>query len=207
MGVAGIAAQGNIWVRSVEVFDGTPPAPTPAFNGRSIYKTNFSTVKPFRFTIQDRQANDPDAATRVPNGILLHCWKPESVAEFRGEVGEGRASIGVVNLNDNISAQILFQPDAGLNVNFLPGKNYGVRVEYRALNDADGRVDIRNPKGNDFPSIAGAHLNGTNGGWKTVDVTFRRPVDGGVDICLMNNSVGEGNILSIRSLEVFELDR
>ncbi len=207
MGVSGIAAQGTISIRSVEVYDGAAPAPTPAFAGRSIFKTNFSNVKPFRFTYQDRQAGDPDAATRVPTGILLHCWKPESVAEFRGEVADGRASIGVANLNDNISAQILFQPDAGLNINFVPGKNYGVRLEYRALNDADGRVDVRNPRANDFSTIAGAHLSGTNGGWKTVDVTFQRPVDGGIDICVMNNAVGEGNILSIRSLEVFEIEK
>ena len=129
------------------------------------------------------------------------------MADFRGEVADGRASIGVANLNDNISAQILFQPDAGLNITFVPGRTYGVRLEYRALNDAEGRVDVRNPKANDFASIAGAHLSGTNGAWKTVDLTFRRSVDGSIDICVMNNAVGEGNILSIRSLEVFELEK
>jgi len=207
MGTTGVAARGTIWVRSVEVYDGAAPAPTPAFAGRSIFKLNLAAVKPFRFTIQDRRASDPDAGTHAPSGVLLHCWKQESVAEFRGEVAEGRASIGVANLNDNLSAQMLFQPDAGLPINFVPGKTYGVRLEYRALNDAEGRVDVRNPKANDFSSVAGAQLEPTGGTWKTVDLTFKRPAEGSIDICLVNNAVGEGNIISVRSLEVFEIEK
>jgi hypothetical protein len=182
-----------------------PEGAAPA-SDRLIYTLDLSRVQPFRFQQQDGQASDPDWRSKVPGGVYLHCWKKESVAEFRAEVTDSRASIGVANLNDNLSSQILFQFD-GLNVPVQAGETYRVRMEYRTMNDAEGRVDVRNPKNGDYPSVAGARLEGTDGKWKAVELTFRRPADGNIDVCIINNALGEGNILSVRSLEVFEVGK
>ena len=174
-------------------------------NDKLVYTFDLSRIQPFSFKFQDGQPADQDWRNKVPGGVYLHCWKKESVAEFRGDAADGKASIGVANLNDDNSSQILFQFDEGLNLPLRPGENYRIRLEYRTMNDAEGRADIRNPKGGDFSSIATGRLESTDGKWKTVDVAFRRPVDGKIDICIINNSVGEGNVLSIRSVEVFEV--
>jgi hypothetical protein len=48
-------------------------------------------------------------------------------------------------------------------------------------------------------------LPGTGGQWRTVEVTFRRPPDGKLDAILDNTTVGEGNTLYFRALEIFEV--
>ena len=188
---------------SISSFELIPEFVRP--NDKLIYTLDLARVEPFRFKQQDGQPSDTDWRNKVPVGVYLHCWKKESVAEFRGEVSEGRPSIGVVNLNDNISSQILFQCDAGLGVPLRVDETYRVRMEYRMQNDAEGQVDVRNPHDNDYPSIANARLEPTDGKWRTVELTFRRPPNGTIDVCFVNNAVGEGNTLSVRSMEVYEV--
>src|SRR5262249_29613943 len=142
----------------------------------------------------------------VPGGVYMFCWKKESVAEFRGVVADGRGAIGVTNLNDERSSQIVFQFDDGLGVPLRPGREYRLRLEYRTTNEAEGKLYVRNPRGGDFPSIAEGDLSGTGGQWRAIEVTFRRPADGKLDAILDNTTVGEGNTLYFRSLEIFEVE-
>ena len=58
----------------------------------------------------------------------------------------------------------------------------------------------------DYPSIAEGPLAATGGLWRAVEVTFRRPADGKIDAILDNTTVGEGNALYFRSLEIFEVE-
>jgi hypothetical protein len=199
----GPLGNGNeLFLREVELIDTQNPGTT---QGRNIFSLDLSAVTPFNFTYQDGKPSEPDWRSKVPNGIYLQCWKKESVSLFRAEEIEGRVAMGVTNLNDDISSQMLLQFDDGLNVPLVAGKEYRVRLEYRTTNDADGRMFVRNPKGGDYSSIAEAPLSGTNGQWRWVETTFRRPVDGKIDICIVNNSVGEGNTLYFRGFEVIEV--
>jgi hypothetical protein len=135
----------------------------------------------------------------------MHCWKKESVAEFRGEPDGGRPWIGVTNLNDELSSQILFQFDDGLSIPLISGKRYRLQLEYRTTGEAEGKLHIRNPKNGEFTVFAEAKLDRTEGKWKSLEITFRRPVGGKVDVCITNFAVGEGSLLAVRAVEVFEI--
>jgi serine/threonine protein kinase len=195
-------AGNELFVREVELID---PEVRPVESAVSLFSLDFSRVSPFNFTHQDGAPGDPDWRSKLPHGIFLHCWKKESVAVFRGEPIDGRMTLGVTNLNDTLSGQMLFQFDDGLNVPLRAGEEYRVRVEYRTMNDAEGRMQVRNPKDGTYPAIGATRLDKTDGRWRTAEVTFRRPADGKVDVCVENLAVGEGNTLSVRSLEVFEV--
>jgi tRNA A-37 threonylcarbamoyl transferase component Bud32 len=201
----------------IELFDPSQPVPAnpgPSAAGpsgpsglgdRPLFALDMSRVTPFNSTFRDGQHASADWQTRVPNGVYLFCWKKESVAEFRGVVADGRGAIGVTNLNDERSSQIVFQFDDGLKVPLRPGRQYRLRLEYRTTNEAEGKFYVRNPRGDDFSSIAEAQLTRTEGQWRTIEVTFRRPLDGKIDAILDNTTVGEGNTLYFRSLEVYEV--
>jgi serine/threonine protein kinase len=197
-------------IARVELIAGSTVAPaagpTPAPAGRSVFALDLSKLAPFTSTFQDGQHVSTEWQTRVPAGVYLFCWKKESVAEFRGVVADGRGAIGVTNLNDERSSQIVFQFDDGLGVPLRPGQEYRLRLEYRTTNEAEGKLYVRNPRNGDFPSIAEGQLSGTGGLWRTLEVTFRRPADGKLDAILDNTTVGEGNTLCFRSLEIFEVE-
>ena len=171
-----------------------------------IYVFQLPASAVFKSTFRDGQHTDPGARALAGKGIYLHCWKNESVAEFRCDVTEARPWIGVTNLNADLSSQVLFQFDEGLNLPVVPGKRYRVRVEYRTANDAQGTAQVRNPRGNEYPALAEVRLEGTNGAWKTVEMSFQRPVGGKIDVCVLNSAVGEGNQLAVRTVEVLEIE-
>jgi eukaryotic-like serine/threonine-protein kinase len=183
-----------------------PVAPSAPRSDTLCYSLELSAVRPFTFTYKDGAPDDPVWNTHVPSGVYLHCWKRESVAEFRAAADAGRTWIGVTNLNSDVSSQILFQLDEGLNVPLAPGKRYRVRLGYRTTNDAEGAAFVRNPKNGDFSSIADVRLERTRGQWMTAEMTFRRPSEGKIDVCVINNAVGEGNALGIGALEVIETE-
>ncbi len=179
-----------------------PVQPKPVVQNSPVYSVDLSKVTPFSSTHQDGRHGDPDWRSKVPNGIYLHCWKKESVATFRGEVIDGRPALGVTNLNDDVSSQAIVQFDDKL---LRAGVEYRVRIEYRTTNEAEGRVWIRTLKDGESPSISDIPLSGTNGQWRWGEATFRRPADGGMDLCVVNNAVGDGNTLYFRGVELFEV--
>jgi serine/threonine protein kinase len=188
---------------------GIPPviAPTPGARAdRLVHAFDLAAVQPFKFVYEDGQPGEPNWRALVPVGVYLHCWKRESVSEFRFGADAGRTWIGVTNLNNDVSSQILFQLNEQLHLALEPGKQYRVRFEYRTTNEAEGEVFIRNPKNGDYSSIADARLDRTDGKWKPAELTFRCPGDGKIDVCIVNSAVGEGNALAVRSVEVFETD-
>lgn len=159
----------------------------------------------FRSRYENGEHSDPLALTLAANGVFFHCWKKESIVEFRCESGS-RPWVGVVNLNDDVSNQIVFQFDEVISVPIVAGKRYRVRIEYRTTNEAEGRICVRNPKNGDYSSIVEAHLDRTEGEWKFVDLVFRRPPDGKIDVCVANHTVGEKNLLAVRAVDVFDLE-
>jgi eukaryotic-like serine/threonine-protein kinase len=162
-----------------------------------------SKVAPFSFTYQDGRPGDPNWRGKTPGNIYLHCWKKESVSTFRGEVIDDRPVLGVTNLNDDVSSQILVQFEDNA---FRPGVEYRVRIEYRTANDAEGCLWVRTLKNGESPSIADVLLSGTDGRWRWAETTFRRPSGHALDLCIVNNAVGEGNTLYFRAVEIYEGD-
>ena len=84
------------------------------------------------------------------------------------------------------------------------GVEYRVRFEYRTTNEAEGRLWVRTLRGGESPSIADILLSGTSGQWRWGETTFRRPAGHGIDVCIVNNAVGEGNTLYFRGVEIAE---
>lgn len=171
--------------------------------GKSVFALDLAAVKSFRSTFQDGQPNDPEWSTRWPSGVYAHCWKKESVAEFRGDMTDRGPALGITNLNDALSSQILIQLEGPQKPALEANKEYLVKVEYRATNDAVGKFWARLP-GPDYTSVATAELASTNGQWQTIEFTFRRG-EKPIELGLENTAVGEGNTLAIRAVEVFTL--
>ncbi len=189
------------------VLEPAPEATSPsAPEMKLIHAFDLSGVTAFRLTFRDGVSADAVGPYPPAPGLYLHCWKKESVAEFRGDATDGRPWVGVTNLNPDLSSQILFQFDEGLDLPLVAGRSYRVRVEYRTSNEAHGHVAVRNPKNGNYSSIAEVRLEKTDGAWKSIEATFRRPVGGKIDVCVLNDAVGEGNLLAVRSVEVFEID-
>jgi serine/threonine protein kinase len=197
------AGDNTLWVKQVR-FGGSPDAPdAPAAvappAGRRLVGFDFAGLDPFRRRFADGQPDGDGPAGH--NGVSWFCWKPESVAEFRGEATDAGPAIGVTNLNDPVSSQVRFAldesaPGGGL----AAGKRYVLRVEYRTANDAAGKLQVRTP---DYQPVASAPLPGTGGGWKWAELPFARP-GARLDAVVENTAVGEGNALWVRAAEVCE---
>jgi hypothetical protein len=195
-----------LYVREVALLAGggqssaaSQPAAPQRAEGATVFAVATTGVGQFRATFADGNA-DVNLGALLPPGLWAHCWKKTSVAEFRGEVAAGSAAVGVTNLNDDLSSQLLFQVE-GTGPVLRPGQEYAAKVEYRTTNDAHGTLSIRDPA---YQPIATAELPGTGGEWKTATVTFRR-TDQRVDAMVENKTVGEGNTLYVRKFEVVEL--
>jgi hypothetical protein len=169
-----------------------------------VFVLDLSKLAPFSFTFQDGRHGDPDWRTKVPGSIYLHCWKRESVSMFRGDVIDGRSALGLTNLNDDISSQILVNLDDRV---LQSEASYKVRLEYRTTNEAEGRMWVRNPKENEYPSLADVALPESTAQWRWIEITFRRPADGKIDLCVVNNTVGEGNTVYVRRVEILDSDK
>ncbi|MBY0455850.1 MAG: hypothetical protein K2V38_00785, partial [Gemmataceae bacterium] len=184
------------------VREGQPEPPLRTDGLRSVDRFDLSGLKPFRANFP----SDPDAAgwrDRWTDEVLGHCWRKESAVEFAVEATDRGPAIGVTNLNDVLSSQILFnlgRARAGL----VPGKRYHARAEYRTRGDGFGQLTVRNPKDGDYPTISAKLLDLTNGEWKSSFVTFVAPATGGTDLIIENLTVGAGNTVFVRALEVFE---
>src|SRR5262249_32772520 len=137
-----------------------------------------------------------------PETFLGHCWKAESVAEFRCEEVAGSRAIGVTNFNDTLSSQGLVYVENAAPL--TPGKEYRLRGEYRTANDGVGKVFAREP-GPSYRSVGEAALVNGGSGWKVAEATFKRPEGKTVELCFENSAVGEGNTVWVRKIEIAEV--
>ena len=222
---AGEPGPGNrLYVRSVTVYDagkaGTPVAavaPAPAATqpaadefagwteGATVYALDAAKIPAFRVVKEKtgRLSGDPE---QLPAGVMCQAWKDGAVGEFRREVVDGVPALGIVNLNDEKSAQFVFALEGGMKLPLQPGKVYRVKIGYQTKNDAAGNLPILVVPG--YSRIAGAALPNTDGKWAAAAASFTRPPAAEqveVRLTIENSSVGEGNTLWVRSLEVVEL--
>jgi serine/threonine protein kinase len=192
-------------VRSVVVTEArrtsaaAPPRTEP--NGTVVYRLEVDKVEPFRVVKENgKRTGDTE---KLPRGVACYGWKPESVVEFRCESVDGVAALGVTNLNDLMSGQFAFELERELGLNLQPGRSYRVRVGYLTRNEAQGVCVVQAREG--FKGQATLKLGNTAGAWRTDAVTFARQEGVPVRLVIDNTSVGEGNTLLIRSLEVVEV--
>ncbi len=111
-----------------------------------------------------------------------------------------------INLNDEKSGQFYFDLEKDLKLPLQPGKAYRAKIGYMTKNDANGTTLVQVTPG--YTAIGTVLMPGTSGQWKTAAASFvRPPASDNVEVRMVidNNTVGEGNTLLIRSVEVVEL--
>ncbi len=209
IGTLTVAPGKFVYVHRVEIVDtGVPPAPPappapPVTSGQAIVAIDFRGKDALRYTVENRKST-ADAGKVLPTGVSGHCWKPESIAEFRlGDVA-GKPAFGVTNLNDAISSQIQFNLSEVAGDKLRDGVRYRLTVEYRTANDAVGTLSVRKPKDN-YKTFASTPLPSTGGEWKKARLDLTTPSGAPIDAVVENTTVGEGNTLSVAKIEVTEV--
>ncbi|MCS7023118.1 MAG: hypothetical protein NZU63_14975, partial [Gemmataceae bacterium] len=217
--------RGNIlFIRSVTITDAgreqnvvVNPVPSPSpmtsdggeparwAEGRLIYRLDIAAITPFRVVKEHykRISGEPE---RLPVGVGCQCWKEGSVGEFRRAMVDDVPALGLTGLNDIISAQFYFDLEEQVKLPFEPGKTYKVKVSYLTHNDARGQLVVHVVPG--YRMIASVPLVDTQNRWQTATLIFRRPPASDnvkVRMVIDNTTVGEGNTLWIRSVEIVEL--
>ena len=66
------------------------------------------------------------------------------------------------------------------------------------------KVIAREP-GPSYRAVGEAPLTRGGSGWKAAEATFRRPEGKAVELCIENTSVGEGNTVWVRKIEIAEV--
>lgn len=188
-----------------------PPKAAPALDpskwseGPIAFAFDASTVPAFRNTKEHNKRASGDAE-RFPAGTGCQCWKEGATGEFRRDTFDGAAALGATNLSDLQSAQWYFNLEEGAGVALAPGKSYRVKVTYRTTNEAHGAISVQSTPG--FKGVASAPLAASPNQWRVGTADFVRPSAADnvkIRFTIDNRSVGEGNTLWVRSVEVVEL--
>jgi serine/threonine protein kinase len=210
-------AGNTLYVRTVTVTTvgkGAPAAPDslPADtdlstwgDGPSVWTLDVAKIPAFRVKKEqfNRTGGEPE---KLPAGVTCQSWKEGAVGEFRREQFDGVPVLSLTNLNDQMSGQFCFDFESGMGLALQPGRPYRAKIEYATANDATGVSHVQVTPG--YKGIAIVQLPNTGGKWKTESVSFVRPPAADkveVRLVIDNTSVGEGNALAIRSVELVEL--
>ncbi|MBY0513583.1 MAG: protein kinase [Gemmataceae bacterium] len=187
----------------------TQPAPSapsgPDYSkwaeGPLVYRLDVAGIAPFRVTKGGGQpaVGEPE---KLPPGVSCNCWKATARGEFRRADLDGVPALGLTNLSNDMSAQFSFELEKTLKVVLRPGVVYRVKVSYQTRNEAAGNLAVQTQ---DYKGVASAKLTGSGGTWKDAAVAFERKDGVPVRLTIDNTTVGEGNTLYFRSVEVVEL--
>ena len=167
-------------------------------DGLVITSIDFTKSKPGTFPFANSKFKD-DTKPELPSNCIVHCWKASSVAEFRVEKIGGSTGMGIANLNDAISAQILV-PNLG---KLVADKVYRARVEYLSAKDTTGKIGVRFV-GGQYPTLNELELPDTDGRWKTATLDFIQPAGFPIDLQIYNSTVGEGKRITVRRIDILE---
>ena len=200
----------TLYIKSFEVIDPSAPAvPAPAAPAAAgprevgvVHDLDFSLVPNFRKTVENGKTS-VGGDEKLPPQVSGFCYAAGATGEFRCEDVGGAKALGFTNFTDKKSAQLNFPFENLPGGTLIAGKSYKVRAVYRTANDATGTIAVQGP-GPDYKRAGSENLGDTAGKWKTVEFTFVR---GGDPLALVidNTSVGEGNTLYVRAVEVIEL--
>ncbi|HSQ55987.1 MAG TPA: hypothetical protein VLM40_09580, partial [Gemmata sp.] len=214
-------AGNTLFVRSITISDasregesvnGTPSPRPPASDGlanwaegATVYTLDLAKIPEFR-VVKDRGTRTSGDAEQLPSGIGCHSWKEGAVGEFRCAKVNDVPALGIVNLNDEKSGQFYFSLETGMNLPLKPGKAYREKISYQTRNEATGHASVHVVPG--FTGISTRDMPNTDGKWANIAVSFiRPPASDNVEVRMVidNTSVGEGNTLWFRSVEIVEL--
>jgi serine/threonine protein kinase len=173
--------------------------------GARLYRLDVSSISPFR-VVKEKSKQISGEPEQLPPGVGCQCWKEGSVGEFRRAMVDNVPALGLTGLNDTISAQFYFNLETVMKLPLEPGKYYKVKVTYMTHNDARGNVVVHRVPG--YQWIASVRLENTQNRWQTASLIFRRPPaseDVQVRMVIDNTTVGEGNTLWIRDVEIMEV--
>jgi serine/threonine protein kinase len=201
----------TLCIRSITVTQVGKPAavtaqPEAPPEGKTVFSLDVGSIPEFR-VVKEQFTRIDGEPENLPPGVGCHAWKANSVGEFQCGRVENSQALMVTNRNSEISAQYFFQLEGELKVVLKPGKQYRVKVGYLSQNDANGGVIIQTTPG--YKALASAPLANSDGKWAQGGLTFTRPAEEEhveVRLVIDNNTVGEGNALCIRSIEIVELN-
>lgn len=223
---ASTPGRGNIlFVRSVTITDagrGTAPTgfrnPPPSTSAASsqddpsrwpegprVYRLDVAAIPPFR-VVKEKFQRINGETEQLPDGIGCQCWKDGSIGEFRRALVDDVPALGLTGLNDTISAQFYFDLESRMKLPLEPGKYYKVKVAYLTHNDGRGQAIVHLVPG--YKGIASVRLDDSQNRWRTATLIFQRPPASDnvhVRMVIDNTTVGEGNTLWIREVEIVEL--
>lgn len=177
------------------------PAPFPMAVGETLLTYDATAMTPGSYIIENRERI---GESFFPEGFHGHCWKPESVAEFKCQDSSGSRAFGITNFNSTVSSQVIVGIEKSLGLTLKPDAHYRVVVEYRTANDAEAKVTVRKP-GPTYDTIANSDVERGKDAWRTMTLDFKRPADSVVDLMFENQAVGEGNTVWVRKFTVQEL--
>jgi len=220
------AGRGNIlYIRSITITDAgravaipnsshSPPVTQPMASGEDpsrwvegprVYRLDVAAVSPFR-VVKEHFKQISGEPEQLPPGVGCQCWKEGSIGEFRRAMVDNVPALGLTGLNDTISAQFYFDLESVMKLPLEPGKSYKVKVTYMTHNDARGQAIVHGVPG--YQAIASLRLENTQNRWQTASLIFRRPPASDnvqVRMVIDNTTIGEGNTLWIRDVEIVEL--
>ncbi|MBN9517295.1 protein kinase, partial [bacterium] len=184
---------------------GATAPPQPAFPGWTegplVYRLDAASVPAFRVSKEgsNRTAGE---AEELPRGVLARCWKAGATGEFRRDEADGSPALGLTNLSDARSGQFTFELERDMGVSLKTGSVYQAKLSYLTRNEATGSLVVQTTE---YKHVASAKLEGPPAGWKTATATFERRDGAPVRVTVDNGSVGEGNTVYFRRIEVVEM--
>jgi serine/threonine protein kinase len=192
----------TIFIRSITVTEVSNKTHTGLVEGKSVYSVDVAAIP--RFRVQKEQFISLNGTSEaLPPGITCQCRKEKGIAEFRCDTIEDAPALMVTNLNDEMSGQLAFALDGKLGgASGQPGRSYRVKISYLARNEAAGQAILQSGS----TIHATASLRNSDEKWRTAILDLASPAVG-TDLRLVveNTTVGEGNTLCIRSVEVVEV--
>jgi hypothetical protein len=184
----------------------SPPQPTPAqptpplalrADEKVLYRLNLERQQPFLSRIV---RHEHSAATYFPDGWRGQCWKDESVGEVLAERVGGSMALGFRNLSGTPACQ-LWTNLYGAIAQLKPGRQYALRVEYQAPQEAAASVLVRR---SDYSEIASGALPPTGGRWAVVEVPFSQEAEEARDVCFVTAANGPQTTVFVRSVLLVE---
>ncbi len=175
-----------------------PPVRKSESTGPVLFRIDPAAIPGFqvRYTGMTPESGSPPP---LPAGVRAECWQPSTRGEFACESVDGAPALRLTNLSAVTATQYAIELETDCGCPLEPDQDYAVRVEYRTRGRPEGYVHVQTLK---YVNVAGANLEPSEDGWKTVVLRFHRPADTQVRITVGVRIGGEDVGLDLRSLEV-----
>src|SRR5262249_42573147 len=138
----------------------------------------------------------------LPPGVKFHCWNPNSTGEFVREILDGVPAVGIASRSGDPTQQMAIDLTGEAGVKLAAAVEDKVGLLYQSRGGAAGYVSAQN-KDKNFAALGSMSLPDTGGAWKTVEFTFRRPGEDGVQLGFDSQPATSG-MLFVAALDVYD---